>query len=685
MMLLGMHPLALAVQVTALACLACVLAAWTGQRDSRATVILVTGTLALFVILPLLDFCPVPDYCRWSLYHSMHVDQEAIKNTPAAGDSSPLQNQQGLPLASVLAWLHRFMNEASEPSGHAGTWDVLAFIYTFGLIVGGTRLAAGWLAIQALRRRCQAIADADLLLLAQELSAGVGCSRAVSLMECPEPGLAATVGWWRPVVLLPAGWRNWTQAERRAVLAHEMAHVVHRDYLIGIFTRCSLALYFYHPLVRWLARQIRWHQEMAADALAARAVGGSGTYVKALAQLALRLPARKPSRAFPLLPAVTGGILMRRIRVLRETRRALDRRVPRVLLGVLACAGLVIASAHGPASPPPATANTSQIEPFELGYLAPESKNFIALRPSAWFQQPGMDKIADKLNSGIVKTLKMFQETGVLPNVVWPDALKVQNIEQIVADLTIFSRGPLVALEGNEKPSRSLIVGSSSMFIRLNKEFDWVGFLRSADPGMTEIHKGDVTLYKLGPVPFLGALSVYCYVPDKRSLVVCGWAPDSQAKTAEEIIPELAKNVAVARRRGWCSGWALIKEAALTIVMEDSKQNLPNLPEVQELLDDVRCLGLAVEPASGVRVRLLIDAKSAEAASTMKKTLRRHRQTLQEMLPSLAQAAAKDDKMELQLASDLLQSLQIDQEGSRLECHGRSSLRLPDLFEAADK
>ena len=36
---------------------------------------------------------------------------------------------------------------------------------------------------------------------------------------------AAAAGWLRPFVLLPRDWRSWSGVERRAVLAHEMAHI----------------------------------------------------------------------------------------------------------------------------------------------------------------------------------------------------------------------------------------------------------------------------------------------------------------------------------------------------------------------------------------------------------------------------------------------------------------------------
>ena len=45
--------------------------------------------------------------------------------------------------------------------------------------------------------------------------------------------------------------------------------------------RMCQAVYFYHPLVRWLSTQLRWQQELAADDLAASALADRGLYLKA--------------------------------------------------------------------------------------------------------------------------------------------------------------------------------------------------------------------------------------------------------------------------------------------------------------------------------------------------------------------------------------------------------------------
>jgi beta-lactamase regulating signal transducer with metallopeptidase domain len=77
------------------------------------------------------------------------------------------------------------------------------------------------------------------------------------------------------VVLLTRDWPTWSQPERRAVLAHELAHVARADYPAAIAAQLSVALHVYHPLAHWFMGRLRLTQELAADNLAAAHAGGA--------------------------------------------------------------------------------------------------------------------------------------------------------------------------------------------------------------------------------------------------------------------------------------------------------------------------------------------------------------------------------------------------------------------------
>ncbi len=121
------------------------------------------------------------------------------------------------------------------------------------------------------------------------------------MRESARSSTPATIGWRRPVLLLPVDWRTWTDEECLAVLAHEIEHVRRGDFASWVAAQFGVALHFYHPLVHWLAARLRLQQELAADAAAARVLGGQRKYVTTLAAMALRqsdAAAAWPARAF---------------------------------------------------------------------------------------------------------------------------------------------------------------------------------------------------------------------------------------------------------------------------------------------------------------------------------------------------------------------------------------------------
>ena len=107
------------------------------------------------------------------------------------------------------------------------------------------------------------------------LRAEMNCLKHVEVRTSADLATPATIGWKRLLILLPEDWRTWTDDERRAVLAHELAHVCRGDFFTGLLAQLSLALQFYHPLAHWLAARLRLEQELAADAWSARLSGGN--------------------------------------------------------------------------------------------------------------------------------------------------------------------------------------------------------------------------------------------------------------------------------------------------------------------------------------------------------------------------------------------------------------------------
>ena len=244
------------------------------------------------------------------------------------------------------------------------------------------------------------------------LRAELGCTRRVALREASELTTPATIGWRRPVVLLPFNWRDWDGDERRAVLAHELAHVRRGDFLAGLVAQLALALHFYHPLAHWLVGRLRLEQELAADAWGARLSGGPSSYLATLAQMALRRdgsPLTWPARAF--LPS--HGTFVRRIEMLKNHGPIRQLTLPlasRVLtVAALAAIGLLVAGVRGPGGDALALAQDRPVEQaapaaasdaYSLAFLPAEARMVISVRPATLLRRPEVRSLLDLRREG---------------------------------------------------------------------------------------------------------------------------------------------------------------------------------------------------------------------------------------------------------------------------------------------
>ncbi len=328
------------IQVTILAGVAALAYGLVRRYGPSARALTALAGLLLIAGLTALTFSPWP---RWKMSVgqvavSSDLSQASKSSSVATGASQdpaerPASDEQGgvhlkssMPTDAVSPTAEFFKTLLAEiqrrPAVEKPRWEwpgYAAILFLIGAGVGLARLVVGLVAVRSYRLRARPITDSSLLELADVLLAEVCGPKSVVVCESDLLTTPATVGWRRPLIILPADWRNWTAEECQAVLAHEMAHVARQDFATWIAAQLALVFHFYHPLVHWLAARLRLEQELAADAAAAQITGGQRLYLTTLAGMALRhsdRPLAWPARTF--LP--TRGTFMRRIEMLRDEK-----------------------------------------------------------------------------------------------------------------------------------------------------------------------------------------------------------------------------------------------------------------------------------------------------------------------------------------------------------------------------
>jgi prepilin-type processing-associated H-X9-DG protein len=421
-------------------------------RRAAALPVVLAGLVAV-VVLTTLAFSPWP---RWSLLSGPESGPAAISNpldtsartaaTPGnPPDTLSTGGQAQAPITgsdgrvSYWAILLEELSRSEVPDVSSG-WSWSAVVTAMFLSASGLALlwfAAGTVAVRGYGRRSRPIQDPTLLEQIDVLRAELACLCPVELRETDELVTAATIGWRRPVILLPKGWRDWTPPQRLAVLAHELAHIRAGDYLAMTLGQFGLVLHFYHPLIHWLLARLRLEQELAADAAAASVSGGQREYLKAIAELALRQPHRPmawPARSF--LPTRT--TFLRRISMLRDSKLNVEKLSPAARafpIGMILAFGVLIAGLRGPVVDHPAladeAASTASEQPSERGaidltYVSKDAWAVLAIRPSEIFSRPEFKELGEQLSqmSRTGLPLDLPLEELEQATLVWSDPLE---------------------------------------------------------------------------------------------------------------------------------------------------------------------------------------------------------------------------------------------------------------------
>lgn len=166
----------------------------------------------------------------------------------------------------------------------------------------------------------------------------LGIAHPTRVRASPEIGAAITVGVLHPHIIVPVAAQRWPQHRRRAVIAHELAHVRRRDVLFEHLAALVTIIYWYQPLVWWALRQLRNEREHACDDLVLQCGVRPARYAVQLMQIAKGLT--RPPCACAHVALLWRANLKER---LRHILRAGVRRGP---VSPRTCvAGLVVAAA----------------------------------------------------------------------------------------------------------------------------------------------------------------------------------------------------------------------------------------------------------------------------------------------------------------------------------------------------
>ena len=181
-----------------------------------------------------------------------------------------------------------------------------------------------------------------------------------------EPGVFGVV---RPILLLPASiFERLTPAQWKAVIAHELYHVRHRDNLMAALHMFVETAFWFHPMVWWIGKRMVDERERACD----EGVLGMGGEPRVYAEAVLTVCKLYIESPLGCVSGITGANLKRRIEGIMTKRIAHDLHFAGKLgLAIAATAALLTPIFIGMMHSPAARAQSAAPAPVQIAVAGP--------------------------------------------------------------------------------------------------------------------------------------------------------------------------------------------------------------------------------------------------------------------------------------------------------------------------
>lgn len=139
-------------------------------------------------------------------------------------------------------------------------------------------------------------ANPELRVFVQQAVQHMSLPRKVSIWLSSMVDTPLTIGFWKPIVLLPVAAVNHLSIEQtEAIILHELNHIRRNDYLVNLLIASTDIIFFFNPFARLFAGLMRRERENSCDDMVLQFRYDATQYARALLTLeqsrALQTPA----------------------------------------------------------------------------------------------------------------------------------------------------------------------------------------------------------------------------------------------------------------------------------------------------------------------------------------------------------------------------------------------------------
>jgi len=234
----------------------------------------------------------------------------------------------------------RGLSEQIQPFLPAVAWMWLA----------GAALAQALLAVRFIRLRrfigSTTPAERAVVAMVEEMSFEMGLSRPPRV-RCAAIRSPMVAGRRSAVLVVPGAFGNThPRVEMRALLAHELAHIVRDDYSRNLVQLFAASLLWWHPAAWFMYVTIKHERECASDEHAVRFTQSPSALAKAL----VRLADASTTREAVAIAANSSGLADRILRILEPRQRFARETIPTFVFAAFVAMVAITVAASSTAS-----------------------------------------------------------------------------------------------------------------------------------------------------------------------------------------------------------------------------------------------------------------------------------------------------------------------------------------------
>lgn len=219
------------------------------------------GMLILMILVSLATFVMV---------HQNILEANALGISPVVTVSGRPDSGTGGFLASLKNHLNRNLS-------------AVVTLWLMGMLLFSLRFVSGILINQRWRRHQTREVSRYWRNRLSGIARKMNIRPVVRFRESLVIGVPLTIGYFKPLILFPVGMLGRIPADQvEALIVHELAHILRRDYIANVLQNIVDIIYFYHPGIRWISHRVRVERENCCDDITVDQTGDSLTYARAL-------------------------------------------------------------------------------------------------------------------------------------------------------------------------------------------------------------------------------------------------------------------------------------------------------------------------------------------------------------------------------------------------------------------